>query len=88
MEKDLVSVIIPVYNVATYLEKCIESVIAQTYENIQIILINDGSTDNSKKICEKYALLNRKMKAFPRLGIKDLNMSKGNISVLLIVMIM
>lgn len=61
MEKDLVSVIIPVYNVATYLEKCIESVIAQTYENIQIILINDGSTDNSKKICEKYALLDNRI---------------------------
>lgn len=49
-----VSVIIPVYNVQNYLEKCIESVINQTYSDIQIILIDDGSTDNSGKICDEY----------------------------------
>ena len=52
-EKDrLVSIIVPVYNVEKYLSKCIESLINQTYTNIEILLINDGSTDNSKKICE------------------------------------
>ena len=51
----LVSVIVPVYNVEKYVRKCIESIIKQTYQNLQIILIDDGSTDRSGKICEKYA---------------------------------
>ena len=51
----LVSIIIPVYNVQEYLEQCLESVVRQTYTNIEIILINDGSTDNSSVICDKYA---------------------------------
>lgn len=48
------SVIIPVYNVENYLPKCLDSVINQTYKNLQIILVNDGSTDNSRFICEDY----------------------------------
>ena len=52
MEK--VSVIIPVYNTERYLEECLDSICGQTYKNIEIILINDGSTDNSLKICESY----------------------------------
>ena len=55
MEKDLISIIIPVYKVEKYLEKCIESVLKQTYTNLQIILVDDGSTDNSGKICDEYA---------------------------------
>lgn len=50
----LVSVLIPVYNVEKYLSKCLESIIHQTYENIEIILINDGSTDSSADICRMY----------------------------------
>ena len=50
-----VSIIVPVYNVENYLEDTIESVLRQSYTNIEIILINDGSTDNSQKICESYA---------------------------------
>ena len=49
-----VSVIIPVYNAEKYLEKCIESVVNQTLKDIEIILINDGSTDGSEEICKKY----------------------------------
>ena len=49
-----VSIIIPVYNVEKYLDKCLKSVLNQTYKNIEIIVINDGSTDNSLKICKKY----------------------------------
>ncbi|WP_455537660.1 glycosyltransferase family 2 protein [Terrisporobacter sp.] len=50
----LVSIIVAIYNVDQYLNKCIESILSQTYENLEIILINDGSEDNSKLICEKY----------------------------------
>lgn len=49
------SVIIPIYNVEKYLPQCIESVLHQTYENFELILVNDGSTDRSGAICDKYA---------------------------------
>ena len=51
---DLISVIIPVYNASQYLDQCIRSIQAQTYKNLEIILIDDGSTDSSACICEKY----------------------------------
>ena len=54
-EKALISIIIPVYKVEKYLEKCIQSVINQTYENLQIIVVDDGSPDNCGKICDEYA---------------------------------
>lgn len=53
MEK--ISVIVPVYNVSQYLRKCIDSILEQDYKNFEIILINDGSTDDSEKICDEYA---------------------------------
>lgn len=55
MHDNLVSVIVPVYNVERYLKKCIESIINQTYKNLEIFLVDDGSTDNSGKICDEYA---------------------------------
>lgn len=51
MNNALVSAIIPVYNVSEYIERCVESLVSQTYNNIEIILINDGSTDNSGEVC-------------------------------------
>ena len=50
----LISVIIPIYNVAPYLRECLDSVVSQTYKNLQIILINDGSSDESEKIAQEY----------------------------------
>lgn len=57
----LVSVIIPVYNVEQYLPQCVESVINQTYTNLQIILVNDGSTDKSSEICDKFAEIDNRI---------------------------
>lgn len=51
---ELISIIVPVYNVEKYLRKCIDSIRNQTYTNIEIILINDGSTDTSGKICDEF----------------------------------
>ena len=50
----MISVIIPVYNVEAYLEECLDSVKNQTYTDIEAILVNDGSIDNSQAICELY----------------------------------
>ena len=51
----MVSVIVPIYNAACYLESCIDSIINNTYRNLQIILVDDGSTDSSAAICDKFA---------------------------------
>ncbi len=51
-----ISIIIPVYNVKSYLNKCVESVLTQTYQNLEVILIDDGSTDGSSDICDMFAL--------------------------------
>ena len=52
---DLISVIVPVYNVEKYLNECILSLINQTYKDIEVIMIDDGSSDSSGQICEEYA---------------------------------
>ena len=61
MLEDKVSVIVPVYNVEKYLEKCIESISSQTYSNIEIILIDDGSEDNSGEICDKFIEIDKRI---------------------------
>ena len=50
-----VSIVIPVYNAEEFLDRCIQSIIAQHYQDWSLILIDDGSSDNSRKICEQYA---------------------------------
>lgn len=61
MEQPLISIIIPVYKVEKYLEKCIKSVLNQTYSNLQIILVDDGSPDNCGEICDKYANIDKRI---------------------------
>lgn len=60
----LVSVVVPVYNVEAYLEECLDSLLAQTYPYVEILLIDDGSTDGSVAICDEYSLKNSQIKVF------------------------
>lgn len=62
MDSIFFSVIIPVYNVEKYMHQCVKSVLEQTYTNFEIILVNDGSTDGSGKICDEYGSENEKIK--------------------------
>lgn len=64
--KDLVSIVVPVYNVEKYLSECIESIQNQSYENLEIILVDDGSTDMSGRICERYKREDERIKVFHR----------------------
>lgn len=63
---DLVSVIVPVYNVAPYLDECMESIVAQTHKNLEILLVNDGSTDNSPTICRKWEAMDKRIRYFSK----------------------
>lgn len=62
MEQDKISVIIPVYNVEKYFSTCMETVLNQTYKNLEIILVDDESTDNSGKMCDEYAKKDSRVK--------------------------
>ena len=64
MNEPLISVIVPVYNVEKYLSQCLESIINQTYTNLEIILVDDGSTDSSGVICEDYAKRDSRIKLY------------------------
>ncbi|WP_225415454.1 glycosyltransferase family A protein, partial [Limosilactobacillus reuteri] len=59
---DLVSVVVPVYNVEPFLKKCIDTIINQTYTNLEIILVDDGSTDLSGQICDEYKKIDKRIK--------------------------
>ena len=64
MEK--ISIIVPVYNVEKYLEKCLKSIISQTYKNLEIIVVNDGSIDNSLEICKKFEKIDKRIKVIDK----------------------
>ena len=61
-----ISIIIPIYNVEPFLPKCLESIICQTYQNLEIILVNDGSTDSCPQICEDYAAKDNRIKVIQK----------------------
>lgn len=73
MEDKLISIIVPVYKVEKYLSRCIDSIIKQTYSNLEIILVDDGSPDNSGKICDEYAKRDERIKVIHKLngGLSD-----------------
>lgn len=58
----MISVIVPVYNTKKYLRKCVDSILAQTYTNFELLLIDDGSTDGSSQICDEYALTDNRVR--------------------------
>jgi len=62
--KPLVSVLVPIYNAEPFLNECLHSIIHQTYKQIQIVLVDDGSTDDSLSICQKYALIDGRIQVF------------------------
>ena len=66
MEKEMISIIIPVYNVEQYIAEAIESVLQQPYENWELILIDDGSVDESLQVCRKYANEDRRIKVYAK----------------------
>ena len=66
MNQDLISIIIPVYNGEKYLEKCLNSVINQDYKNLEIIIVNDGSTDKSPEICKSFADKDSRIKFYSK----------------------
>ncbi|MCK0192562.1 glycosyltransferase [Arenibacter sp. F20364] len=68
LKSPLVSIIIPVYNVENYLNRCIDSIVNQTYSNIEVLLINDGSTDGSGKLCEKLEAEDKRIKVVHQLN--------------------
>lgn len=62
MQEELISIIVPIYNVEKYLKKCIDSILNQTYSNIEVILVDDGSPDNSGLICDNYAKKDKRIR--------------------------
>ena len=70
---DLISVIIPIYNVEQYLSTCIDSVINQTYHNLEIILVDDGSSDRCGVICDEYAMQDSRIRVIHEVngGLSD-----------------
>ena len=85
MRKELISVIVPIYNVEKYLQQCLDSIINQTYKKLEIILIDDGSVDNCPTICDEYAkkdkrirVIHKENKGISHARNTGLDISNGN----------
>ncbi|MBQ7196535.1 MAG: glycosyltransferase family 2 protein, partial [Synergistaceae bacterium] len=63
---DLISVIVPVYNGEKFIEKCLNSIVNQEYKNLEILLVDDGSKDNSLEICKTFAAKDSRIKIFSK----------------------
>lgn len=72
---ELISVIVPIYNTGKYLVECVESLRKQTYSNIEIILVDDGSTDASIEICDEFAEKDSRIRVFHK-KMKDRQLRK------------
>ena len=88
---ELISIVVPVYNVEKYLGTCVESILKQTYSNIEVILVDDGSTDCSGKMCDYYMgqderikVIHKKTEVYLMQETKELYRQKENILRLLI----
>lgn len=66
MIPDLISVIVPIYNVEDYIRQCFDSLLNQTYQNFEVLMINDGSPDNSASICQEYAARDSRFRYFEK----------------------
>lgn len=82
--EDLISVVVPIYNVENYIKKCVDSILSQTYKNLEIILVDDGSPDNCPQICDEYAQKDSRIKVIHKEngGLSDarnagIDISKG-----------
>lgn len=73
MQNPLISVIVPIYNVEAYLDRCVESIVAQTYKNIEILLVDDGSPDSCPQICDDWAKRDERIKVVHKVngGLSD-----------------
>ena len=71
--KGLISVVVPVYDVEKYLHRCVDSIINQNYSNIEILLVDDGSTDKSGVLCDKYREMDKRVKVYHKIngGLSD-----------------
>ena len=61
---ELISVVVPIYNTGKYLVECVEHILRQSYQNIEIILVDDGSTDNSGEICDAFMMQDERVRVF------------------------
>ena len=84
MEQPLISIIVPVYNAEPYLDNCLDSIAAQTWENLEVWLVDDGSTDGSEALCDEYAVQDARVRVLHKKngGLSDarnagVNAAKG-----------